>query len=156
MKHHPEYFVLSLAIFSLIMSIVILLGVYGSLKSKMSAKQQQYNDALSSKLHYESTDIMDESQIIYVGNYYGWSYANYRNAAYRSNKNDYQSGNDVQYPLPDIHVRYGDKLIFKRIDASLKDDLVLVDEDLYNSCDFSKYANSDGDILDSAELLLAA
>ena len=83
--------VLGFSIFVLIMVIIILPILNGTLNSKMDEHQQAFNAALAGKLHYEAVHAMDEAQTIYVGNYYGWSYALYRDAAYRKTGADSQS-----------------------------------------------------------------
>ena len=66
-------------------------------------------------------------------------------------------GNDVQYPLPDIRVKYGDSLIFSRIatDEKLQDNLLLVPKEIYDSCDFTDYVNGDGEVDDTSDIWLA-
>ncbi len=49
----------------------------------------------------------------------------YRNDVYRCNQGDYQFLN--------MRVRFGDKLIFERSDASSRDNLLALDDDSYNS-----------------------
>jgi len=150
-----EYIALALSIFALLFSIILLSSVKGSVNSQMNEYEETYNAALNVKLHYDAVDAMDEAQTIYVGNYYGWSYAQWRGAAYRKNDADYQGGNDVQYPFADIHVRYGDTLIFKRADESMTDNLFLVPAEVYESCNFSAFADAEG-VMDSSSVLWLA
>ena len=78
-----EYLVLVFAILVLLVAIITLPSINSTLNTKMDKHQQAFIAALSANSHYEAVDVMDEARTIYVGNYYGWSFAWYRDAAYR-------------------------------------------------------------------------
>ena len=145
-KQNPEYLVLAFSVFVLILNIIILYSMSGSVNGKMTEQQQAFNNALASKLHFEATDSWDLSETYYIGDWYGWGYAAYRDFK----EANIVSGNDRQYPLGDIYVRFGDTLIFKQNEDIYDDDLWLVPKSVYDSCDFSKEG-----VLENDHLLLA-
>ena len=92
----PEYLVLCLSIFALLFPILVLLPMKGTINGKLDSYEQEYDAALESKLYYDTVDASDAMQVIYVNNYYGWTYKWVRDAAYRRNSADYQ-GNVVMF-----------------------------------------------------------
>ena len=69
--------------------------------------------------------VLNAGKTYKVGDYYGWKYSkNYPDL----------------YPLPDLHVSIGDKVLFTTKEKT-SDDLWLVTEDVYNSCNWSDTTN---------------
>ena len=54
---------------------------------------------------------------------------------------DYQN-----LPLPDIHVKYGDKVEFWMAEDNRADDLLLVTKEMFESCNFSSIADDKDDV----------
>ena len=80
----------------------------------------------------------------YVGGYYGCQFSLGQSIDYQNSDNGrgYQGSWDVQYPFHEIHVKYGDSLIFtRRYGSATYDDLYLVPEEVYESCNFSSPYN---------------
>eukprot|EP00486_Rosalina_sp_Unknown_P006766 CAMPEP_0201573750 /NCGR_PEP_ID=MMETSP0190_2-20130828/17775_1 /ASSEMBLY_ACC=CAM_ASM_000263 /TAXON_ID=37353 /ORGANISM="Rosalina sp." /LENGTH=408 /DNA_ID=CAMNT_0048001077 /DNA_START=1 /DNA_END=1223 /DNA_ORIENTATION=+ len=69
--------------------------------------------------------VLNAGQLWEVGGYYGW---------------EYSSSYPDLYPLADMHISVGDRILFKARDWT-PDDLWLVTEDVYNSCDWSDTSN---------------
>ena len=73
----------------------------------------------------ETYGVLNAGQMYEVGGYYGWEYSN--------------SYPDL-YPFTDLHVSIGDRIIFKARDWT-PDDVWLVTEDVFDSCDWSVTTN---------------
>eukprot|EP01084_Bolivina_argentea_P308575 533619_1 len=81
--------------------------------------------------------IPNKSTEIIVGNFFGWHYNRGRATDYNPSGTGFQSGSDIQYPFADIHVKYGDVLVFTSRNGWPYDDLYLVPQEVYENCDFS-------------------
>ena len=97
----------------------------------------------------------DCSMKYFVGSTNGWDYRWWKTF------NGNVSSGDRLYPYSTLNVKYGDKLVF-RTAQSTKDDVILVPEEIFNSCNFSLdeyaeyYLNDDGDIDVNSSLYLAS
>ena len=72
-------------------------------------------------------------QTFYVNGWWGWCYIPWRD--FIENEQDYDG--TFLYPLSDIRVNYGDRLIFRNYGWWARDPLVLVPRDIWSSCNFS-------------------
>ena len=105
------WFALALSIIALIVSILGTSIIAGILHKKISNREDTMT---TPDLQYEGMEGKDEGQDILVGDYYGWQYLSWRAVGYKDDTGyGYDGGNDIQYPFHDLHVRYGDTLIFK-------------------------------------------
>eukprot|EP01084_Bolivina_argentea_P086395 156158_1 len=131
---------LALSITALIVSIIGMSIVAGVLQSKLDARSETLQ---TPDLKYDGLQGIDDEHRIIVGDFYGW---------------EHTRRSDVQYPLHDIHVTYGDTLIFKRRDDWPPDDLYLVPKEVYENCNFSypyNLTNDFGDMDNQSSLWLA-
>ena len=101
-------------------------------------------------------DQFNRSDPVYhfAGNqYYGWGYGDWRTVQYQLDLNRTQDSSDINLPFGDLHVKYGDFVTFENVDSWSKDDLILVTEEMFHSCNFSTIADDKDDVTnESTEL----
>eukprot|EP01084_Bolivina_argentea_P050357 92588_1 len=77
------------------------------------------------------------SETFYPGGwYYGWTYMWWSTVNYALMNNQTPGGWQVNLPF-EIHVKYGDKLVFRKVNDWGIDDLLIVSKEMFETCNFS-------------------